>query len=268
MVAVTSPRKPTGHSVARALPRVVFENSPPSSSRQISGSTSHWLRRRLPCQEAACRARSSGWPVYRAVPDQSPIAWSTSQTGSRAQMASSSSGSTPSVRARSSARRAMSAGAAEAEVEVSMVPIVPPPEVQRIIIACCTRSVGVPSRPGRAAVRAGRPGEQGRDAVIVYTVGHSTRPIEEFVALLGTYGITRVVDVRTVPKSRHNPQFARDALEASLPAAGIDYVHLAALGGLRHSRKDSPNTGWRNASFRGYADYMQTAEFADGIDRL
>jgi len=104
--------------------------------------------------------------------------------------------------------------------------------------------------------------------VIVYTVGHSTRPIEEFVALLGTYGITRVVDVRTVPKSRHNPQFARDALEASLPAAGIDYVHLAALGGLRHSRKDSPNTGWRNASFRGYADYMQTAEFADGIDRL
>ncbi len=104
--------------------------------------------------------------------------------------------------------------------------------------------------------------------MIVYTVGHSTRPIEEFVALLGTYGITRVVDVRTVPKSRHNPQFARDALEASLPAAGIDYVHLAALGGLRHSRKDSPNTGWRNASFRGYADYMQTAEFADGIDRL
>lgn len=104
--------------------------------------------------------------------------------------------------------------------------------------------------------------------MIVYTVGHSTRPIEEFVALLGGYGITRVVDVRTVPKSRHNPQFARDALENSLPAEGIDYVHLAALGGLRHSRKDSPNTGWRNASFRGYADYMQTPEFTAGIDRL
>lgn len=104
--------------------------------------------------------------------------------------------------------------------------------------------------------------------MIVYTVGHSTRPIEEFLALLGAYGITRVVDVRTVPRSRHNPQFARDALEVSLPAAGVDYVHLAALGGLRHASKDSPNSGWRNASFRGYADYMQTAEFTAGIARL
>jgi uncharacterized protein (DUF488 family) len=102
----------------------------------------------------------------------------------------------------------------------------------------------------------------------VYTVGHSTRPLDDFVALLTAYGIEALVDIRTVPKSRHNPQFNRDALAESLPDRGIDYRHLPALGGLRHTRKDSPNCGWRNTSFRGYADHMGTAEFGAGLDEL
>lgn len=102
----------------------------------------------------------------------------------------------------------------------------------------------------------------------IYTVGHSTMPIENFVALLRGYGIRRLVDIRTIPRSRHNPQFNSDELAVSLRDAGIDYTHLAGLGGLRHSRKDSPNTGWRNTSFRGYADYMQTTEFDDALGEL
>lgn len=104
--------------------------------------------------------------------------------------------------------------------------------------------------------------------VMVCTIGHSNRPIEDFVALLWTNEVTRVIDVRTVPRSRHNPQFNRDTLPASLAAAGIDYVHMPGLGGLRHVHADSPNGGWHNASFRGYADYMQTAEFAENVDQL
>jgi uncharacterized protein (DUF488 family) len=102
----------------------------------------------------------------------------------------------------------------------------------------------------------------------VFTVGHSTLPIEQFVALLHAYGILRLADVRTVPRSRHNPQFNADALASALRADGIEYVPLPSLGGLRHARKDSPNAGWRNASFRGYADYMQTPEFEAGLDAL
>jgi hypothetical protein len=102
----------------------------------------------------------------------------------------------------------------------------------------------------------------------IFTVGHSTHPIEEFIGLLKHYGIEQLVDVRTVPKSRHVPQFNSDALATALGKQGIGYVHLKALGGLRHAKKDSVNTGWRNASFRGYADYMSTEEFARGIDRL
>jgi len=102
----------------------------------------------------------------------------------------------------------------------------------------------------------------------VFTVGHSTRPIEEFIALLRIYGVRRLADIRTVPRSRHNPQFNADELARSLPQAGIDYIPMPALGGLRHARKDSPNTGWRNASFRGYADYMQTPAFEAGLDEL
>ncbi|MGD9599365.1 MAG: DUF488 family protein [Steroidobacteraceae bacterium] len=102
----------------------------------------------------------------------------------------------------------------------------------------------------------------------VFTVGHSTHPLAEFIALLHAYGIARLVDIRTVPRSRHNPQFNADALAVTLPGAGIGYVPMQALGGLRRARKDSPNTGWRNASFRGYADYMQTPAFAAAVDAL
>jgi hypothetical protein len=111
-----------------------------------------------------------------------------------------------------------------------------------------------------------------RDGVVFFmtvsTIGHSTHPIEEFICILKAHAIARLVDVRTIPKSRHNPQFNRDSLAASLQAAGIQYRHLPGLGGLRHPRKDSMNTGWRNASFRGYADYMQTPEFAENLRHL
>jgi uncharacterized protein (DUF488 family) len=102
----------------------------------------------------------------------------------------------------------------------------------------------------------------------VLTVGHSTRPIEKFIELLGAHGVERVVDVRTVPKSRRNPQFGRDLLHDSLKRAGIGYTHVPALGGLRRARPDSPNAGWRNASFRGYADYMQTPQFGKALEEL
>lgn len=102
----------------------------------------------------------------------------------------------------------------------------------------------------------------------MFTVGHSTLPVDRFVALLHAYGIECLADIRTVPRSRHNPQFNADALANALGRSGIDYVPLPALGGLRHARKDSRNTGWRNASFRGYADYMQTDAFRAGLERL
>jgi len=102
----------------------------------------------------------------------------------------------------------------------------------------------------------------------VFTVGHSTRSLEEFVDLLRAYGVERVEDIRTVPRSRRYPQFAAEALEPALRSAGVDYELLKALGGLRHTHKDSPNQGWRNKSFRGYADYMQTEAFAEGLQRL
>jgi uncharacterized protein (DUF488 family) len=102
----------------------------------------------------------------------------------------------------------------------------------------------------------------------VFTVGHSTLPIERFVAVLAAYRIERLADVRTVPRSRRNPQFNADALAASLRDVGVEYVALRELGGLRKPRADSPNLGWRNESFRGYADYMQTEPFAAGLERL
>lgn len=102
----------------------------------------------------------------------------------------------------------------------------------------------------------------------IFTVGHSTRSAAEFIALLRAHGIEQLVDVRTIPRSRHNPQFAGEALAGSLRAAGIVYRHMKALGGLRHARRDSINTGWRNTSFRGYADYMQTAEFEQAVNEL
>ncbi|MDG3010404.1 DUF488 domain-containing protein [Rhodococcus sp. D2-41] len=102
----------------------------------------------------------------------------------------------------------------------------------------------------------------------MYTVGHSTHPIAEFLAILRAYGIETLADVRTIPRSRHNPQFAQDGLPASLREEGIVYRRIDDLGGLRHTRKDSVNTGWRNTSFRGYADYMQTEGFARGVAEL
>jgi uncharacterized protein (DUF488 family) len=102
----------------------------------------------------------------------------------------------------------------------------------------------------------------------VYTVGHSTRSLDDFVVLLRVYGIERLVDVRTIPRSRHNPQFNYDALGPFLRNRRIGYRHLKELGGLRHARPDSPNAGWHNASFRGFADYMQTPEFAAAVAKL
>jgi hypothetical protein len=127
-----------------------------------------------------------------------------------------------------------------------------------------TRSAAAQSRSTSEQLEADR----GKRVLTVFTIGHSTHPIEEFIGLLKNYGIEQLVDVRTVPKSRHVPQFNSDALATSLHGHRIGYVHLKALGGLRHAKKDSVNAGWRNASFRGYADYMATEEFAKGIDRL
>lgn len=107
-----------------------------------------------------------------------------------------------------------------------------------------------------------------RAGVVLLTIGHSTRPLAEFVALLRGHHVELLADVRTVPRSRHNPQYDRDALPEPLAEAGIAYTHMPDLGGLRHARRDSLNTGWRNASFRGFADYMQTPEFRAAIDRL
>ena len=103
---------------------------------------------------------------------------------------------------------------------------------------------------------------------MILTGGHSTRSIEEFIDLLRAHKVISVVDVRTVPRSRHNPQFNRDVLAESLAASGIAYQHMPGLGGLRHAKPESPNQGWRNSSFRGYADYVQTAEFAENLQEL
>ena len=101
----------------------------------------------------------------------------------------------------------------------------------------------------------------------VFTIGHSTRAIDAFIELLRAHGVQRLIDVRTIPQSRHNPQFGSERLAASLEQAGIQYTHMPGLGGLRRPRKDSVNLGWRNASFRGYADYMQTPEFEENLKR-
>ena len=105
----------------------------------------------------------------------------------------------------------------------------------------------------------------GDQAPVVMTIGHSTRSIAEFIHLLQIHGAKCVVDVRTVPRSRYNPQFNKSSLPGSLKKAGFRYVHAEGLGGLRHAKRDSSNLGWRNTSFRGYADYMQTPEFAKSL---
>ena len=120
-----------------------------------------------------------------------------------------------------------------------------------------------PPKSDSSAVMATRDSEP-----VVLTVGHSTRLLAEFIALLKAHSVARLIDVRTVPRSRHNPQFDRDSLRAALAADGIGYDHVAGLGGFRRTHPGSPNTGWRNASFRGYADYMQTPEFAKHLADL
>ena len=102
----------------------------------------------------------------------------------------------------------------------------------------------------------------------IWTIGHSTRQIGEVTDLLRAHATNLLVDVRTVPRSRHNPQFNSEILAETLREAGLTYLHMSALGGLRKARKDSVNDGWRNTSFRGYADYMQTDEFRDALEAL
>lgn len=123
------------------------------------------------------------------------------------------------------------------------------------------------TKPGKARRLNPSPGKMPPDALVL-TIGHSTRSIEEFIRLLQAHGVECVVDVRTIPRSRHNPQFNADALPVSLKKAGIGYQHAAALGGLRRAAADSINGGWRNASFRGFADYMQTSPFTKGVEKL
>ena len=105
-------------------------------------------------------------------------------------------------------------------------------------------------------------------AIDVWTVGHSTHSRDEFLALLLAHEIEQVADVRTVPKSRRHPHFHSDALASDLAGRGVAYEHLPRLGGWRPARPDSPNDGWRNASFRGYADYAMSEEFASGLAQL
>jgi uncharacterized protein (DUF488 family) len=102
----------------------------------------------------------------------------------------------------------------------------------------------------------------------IFTIGHSTRSIEEFLEMLQAHNVRRLVDVRTIPRSAHNPQFNREDLSRALHARRLHYRHMPGLGGLRHPLRDSRNTGWRNASFRGYADYMQTPEFTENLETL
>jgi uncharacterized protein (DUF488 family) len=104
--------------------------------------------------------------------------------------------------------------------------------------------------------------------LVVLTVGHSTRTAEEFIHLLKAHNVGRLVDVRTVPRSRHNPQFNRDQLSPALHRSRIHYRYMPGLGGFRHARRDSTNTAWHNSSFRGFADYMQTLEFRKHLDDL
>jgi len=104
--------------------------------------------------------------------------------------------------------------------------------------------------------------------LIVMTIGHSTHSAKEFIHILKAHQVRRLVDVRTVPRSRHNPQFNRSELSTALHSARLHYRYMPGLGGFRRAHRDSLNTGWHNASFRGFADYMQTPEFRKNLDNL
>lgn len=133
--------------------------------------------------------------------------------------------------------------------------------------ACANSSATELTSPHQAT-SPGVPACEGDAQCQVLTVGHSTRPIEEFIELLVAHGVTQLVDVRTVPRSRHNPQFNAETLPGRLAVANIGYAHAAGLGGFRRTTPDSQNAGWRNLSFRGYADYMQTADFGENLVSL
>lgn len=107
-----------------------------------------------------------------------------------------------------------------------------------------------------------------KSGLFIYTIGHSTRTLHEFVSLLNDYNITLVVDVRTVPRSRHNPQFNKETFSDTLKPYGVKYIHMPEIGGLRHPKHDSINLAWKNIGFRGYADYMQTKEFNDNLLKI
>jgi uncharacterized protein (DUF488 family) len=128
--------------------------------------------------------------------------------------------------------------------------------------------MSVPRFNTKAAGLGGKKMPRPEPLPIVLTIGHSTRTVEEFIGLLQSHAVSRVVDVRTVPRSWHNPQFNKASLPGSLKKFGLGYVHMPKLGGLRHAKRDSLNVGWRNASFRGYADYMQTPEFEQSVEEL
>jgi uncharacterized protein (DUF488 family) len=128
--------------------------------------------------------------------------------------------------------------------------------------------MNVPGVKAKTGGRVGKSVPSAEPSPIVLTIGHSTRTLEEFIGLLQAHSTARVMDVRTVPRSRHNPQFNKTSLPRALKKAGLGYVHLPGLGGLRHAKRDSLNVGWRNASFRGYADYMQTPEFEQSLEEL
>src|SRR4051795_4480015 len=130
------------------------------------------------------------------------------------------------------------------------------------------RAHAVPAAPRRGRLLGLSSASWHRRAMRAFSVGHSTHSLEGFVGLLARHGVERVVDVRRTPRSRRHPQFERDSLAAELPARGVDYRHLAALGGRRRARPDSPNGGWEHPAFRGYADYALTDEFAIGLAEL
>jgi uncharacterized protein (DUF488 family) len=120
----------------------------------------------------------------------------------------------------------------------------------------------------RDALPLAKPHSTETPVTTIYTIGHSNRSAADFIAMLKAHDIAVLADVRTIPRSRHNPQFGGDALAATLAGESIRYVHMPDLGGLRRPRPDSINAGWRNDSFRGYADYMQTPAFADAVAGL
>ena len=117
-------------------------------------------------------------------------------------------------------------------------------------------------------MRANGPAKAGHYVRTIWTIGHSTRSADEFVALLRAHRINKLADIRTIPRSRRHPHFGREALDSRLNDDGIEYRHFAALGGLRKPRPDSPNSAWRNDAFRGYADHMMTPEFVAAVDEL